>query len=188
MRMMLILATAALAIGTSPAYAINVTRHIEAQGLPPLIWSFAGGFCTIKDWHPVVADCQETKAGDATFRTLTLKDGGKIKEKLLQSDDTSYSYEIVESPLPVKNYKATFSVEPGNHEDRTMVVWEADFDANGVSDDEATKKIRDIFEAGLKGIKHKALDLTGGESEGGGPNKSDSEGSSGGESGGDAPR
>ena len=59
----------------------------------------------------MVADCQETKEGDATFRTLTLKDGGKIKEKLLESDDTSYSYEIIESPLPVKNYKAKLSVE-----------------------------------------------------------------------------
>ena len=59
-----------------------------------------------------MADCQETKEGDATFRTLTLKDGGKIKEKLLESDDTSYSYEIIESPLPVKNYKAKLSVEP----------------------------------------------------------------------------
>jgi hypothetical protein len=160
---------AVLVLGASPAFALTVDRHIEAPGLPPAVWEFAGGFCAIKDWHPVVADCQETKEGDVTFRTLTLKDGGKIKEKLLESDDTSYSYEIVESPLPVKNYKAKFSVEDGNHENRTMVEWTADFEANGASDDEASKKIKDIFDAGLKGIKHKMLDISGDDNSGGGP-------------------
>ena len=161
--------TAILVLGVGPASALNVNRHIEAPGLPPAVWEFAGGFCTIKDWHPLVADCQETKEGDATFRTLTLKDGAKIKEKLLESDDASYSYEIVESPLPVKNYKAKFSVADGNHENRTMVEWSAEFEANGASDEDATKKIKDIFDGGLKGIKHKMLDISGGESSGGGP-------------------
>ncbi len=90
---------------------------------------------------------------------LTLKDnGGTIKEKLMDSDDTSYSYEIVESPLPVKNYSAKLWVEEDEKSpDRTTIYWDADFDANGTSDDEATKVIRDIFMAGLKGIKQKML-------------------------------
>lgn len=163
------LAVVAFALSLGPAMALELSRHIEAPGLPPAVWEFAGGFCAIKNWHPLIADCQETKEGDVTYRTLTLKDGGKIKEKLLESDDTSYSYEIVESPLPVKNYKAKLSVEDGNHENRTMVEWTADFEANGASDEDATKKIKDIFDAGLKGIKHKMLDLSGGESSGGGP-------------------
>lgn len=165
----IILAVATLTLGFGPATALELSRHIEAPGLPPAVWEFAGGFCAIKDWHPLIADCQETKEGDVTYRTLTLKDGGKIKEKLLESDDTSYSYEIIESPLPVKNYKAKLSVADGNHENRTMVEWSAEFEANGASDDEATKKIKDIFDGGLKGIKHKMLDISGGESSGGGP-------------------
>ena len=97
---------AALVIGTSAAYAIDVNKHIAAPGQMLVVWAIASEFCSIKDWHPAVADCQESKEGDATFRTITLKDGRKIKEKLDASDDTSYSYEIVESPLPVKNYQA----------------------------------------------------------------------------------
>ncbi|MGZ5917615.1 MAG: SRPBCC family protein, partial [Methyloceanibacter sp.] len=93
-----------------------------------------------------------------TFRTLTLKDGGTIKEKLTASDDTSYSYEIVEGPLPVKNYKAKLWVEEDEKRpDRTTIHWDATFDANGASDDDAKKTISDIFFAGLKGIKQKAL-------------------------------
>jgi len=154
---------AALVIGTASASAIEVKKHIAAPGQPPTVWAVASEFCSIKDWHPVVADCQETKEGEATFRTLTLKDGGKIKEKLLESDDTSYSYEIIESPLPVKNYKAKLSVEPDERgEDRSVITWEATFDANGKSDDEAKKTITDIFIAGLKGIKQKIVGPEGG--------------------------
>jgi hypothetical protein len=163
-------AMAALVIGTSAAFAIDVKKHIAAPGQPPTIWAIASDFCSIKSWHPLVADCKETKEGDATFRTLTLKDGGTIKEKLVESDDTSYSYEIIESPLPVKNYRAKLWVEPDERgEDRTTIFWEANFDANGASDDEAKKKISDIFMAGLKRIKQKALgdgDESGAGSEG----------------------
>lgn len=156
MRLTLFAAATFLVLGGS-ANAITVKKRIEAPGLPPAIWEIAGAFCAIKDWHPVVADCQETKEGDVTFRTLTLKDGAKIKEKLVDSDATSYSYEIVESPLPVKNYKAKFWVEPDDEADRTVIYWTADFDANGATDDEAKQKITDVFTAGLKGLKAKAL-------------------------------
>ena len=104
-------ALAALALGTGSAYAVEVSKKINAPAVPPKVWAIAGDFCAIKDWHPLVADCKETEEGGTTFRTLTLKNGGTIKEKLLESDDTSYSYEIVESPLPVKNYKAKLHVE-----------------------------------------------------------------------------
>jgi hypothetical protein len=155
---MIFAAMAALVLGTSYAYAIEVQKKINAPALPPKVWAIAGDFCAIKDWHPIVADCKETKEGDATFRTLTLKDGGTIKEKLLESDDTSYSYEIIESPLPVKNYKAKLWIEEDERNpERTTIHWDATFDANGASDEDATKKISDIFFAGLKGIKQKAL-------------------------------
>src|SRR6476659_6884799 len=158
-------AAAMLVIGTGSAYALEVKKHIAAPGQPAKVWSIVSDFCAIKDWHPVVADCVETKEGDDTFRTLTLKDGAKIKEKLLESDDTSYNYEIVESPLPVKNYKAKLHVEEDERDPkRTTIFWEATFDANGVSDDDAKKKITDIFTSGLKGIKQKVLPPEGSDS------------------------
>ena len=146
-----------LIIGTAPASAIEVKRRTEVPGDPRTLWAAAGEFCAIKDWHPLVAGCEETKDGADTFRILTLKDGGKIKEKLTDQGDTSYSYEIVESPLPVKNYKAKFWVEPDDEPDRTAVYWEAEFDANGASDDDARKKVFDVMVAGMRGVKQLAL-------------------------------
>jgi hypothetical protein len=149
---------ALLVIGSNAAYAIDVNKKIAAPGQMLVIWSMVSEFCAI-------ADCKESKEGDATFRTLTLKDnGGTIKEKLDGADDTSYSYEIVESPLPVKNYQAKLWVEPDERDpSRTVIHWDATFDANGKSDDEAKKTISDIFMAGLKGIKQKAMPPEGTE-------------------------
>ena len=147
----------ALLIGSGSAYAITVKKRIEAPGLPPEIWAIAGAFCQIQDWHPAVAKCEEVKEGDVVFRNLTLKDGAKIKEKLTGTEDLAYSYEIVESPLPVKNYKSKLWMEVDDEPDRTIIYWQSDFDANGASDDEAKKIITGILGDGVKGIKKNAI-------------------------------
>jgi hypothetical protein len=152
-----LLATAALLLGSVSASAVTVKKRTEAPGLPPQIWEKVGDFCAIKSWHPVVADCVQEKEGDVTYRTLTLKDGGKIKEKLTGTEDLSYSYEIIESPLPVENYKAKLWLETDDEPDRSVIYWQADFDPKGVSEDDAKKTIAEIFAAGVKGIKQQAI-------------------------------
>ena len=155
---MTLIAVAATFAWSAAAEAITVKKRIEAPGLPDEVWAITGeGFCKIKDWHPAVAECEEVTEGSDTYRLLTLKDGGKIKEKLTGKDDMSYSYEIVESPLPVKNYTAKFWVEDSDRANRTVIHWDAEFDASGASDEEAAKTIGGIFTAGLKGIKQMAL-------------------------------
>ena len=53
---------AMLILGAGSAYALNVKKRINAPGHPPKVWAIAGEFCSIKDWHPAIADCQETLA------------------------------------------------------------------------------------------------------------------------------
>jgi hypothetical protein len=158
--MKLALATGiAVVIGSGAAYAVTVKKRIEAPGLPPEVWVVAGEtFCTIKDWHPAVAACEETKDGDVTFRTLTLQDGGKIKEKLTGTEDLAYTYEIVEGPLPVTNYSSKLWVEEDDEPDRTVIYWQSEFEpAEGTSEDDAKKIITGILGDGVKGIKKNAL-------------------------------
>ena len=69
---------------------------------------------------------------------------------LLTKNDSSYSYEIIESPLPVQNYKATISVAADG--DQTKVDWKSTFEAKGASDDDAKKVIDGIFKAGLDNL------------------------------------
>lgn len=160
-----LIALAALFAFSAAAEAIEVQKRREAPGTPEAVWGVVGDFCAIKDWHPAVAQCDEVNEGDDVFRILTLGDGGKIKERLTDKGDTSYSYEIVESPLPVKNYHATLEIGEDDEPNSIEIVWKSKFEANGASDDEAKEVIVGIFEAGVKGIKKAALDLSGAQDE-----------------------
>jgi hypothetical protein len=154
-----LVALAATFAWSAAAEAIEVKKRREAPGKPADLWAVVGDFCAIKDWHPAVADCEQIEEHGDTYRILTLGDGGKIKEKLTDTDDTGYSYEIVESPLPVKNYSATLEVGEDDEPDRVEIEWEAEFDAaDGTEDAEAEKVIVGIFNDGVSGIKAKAIE------------------------------
>lgn len=160
----LMLATGALAVGAVSASAASLVSakklelNVDASKLDEerkALWDKLGGWCSIKEWHPAVTACEESKEGDTTFRTLTLKDGGKIKEKLLDRAAMSYRYEIIESPFPVKNYEAQFSVTPDDDDlDEINVVWSATYDpADGKEAKEARSAIDGVFKAGIDNIK-----------------------------------
>lgn len=162
----LMLATGALAIGagaTSAASLVSAKKleinvdETKTEEERRALWAKVGGWCAIQEWHPAVASCEESKEGDDTFRTLTLKDGGKIKEKLVDTGATSYRYEIIESPLPVKNYEAQFSVTPDDDDlDEINVGWSATFDpADGTDAKDARKVIDGIFKDGIDAIQAK---------------------------------
>ena len=118
------------------------------------LWAQFGGWCAIAEWHPSVKSCEESKDGDTVYRMLTLEDGGKIKEKLVGQSDISYRYQIIESPLPVKNYEAQFSIVPDDDDlDEVNIVWAATYDAAvGKEDKDARKTIDGIFGAGIENI------------------------------------
>ncbi|MEQ1653036.1 MAG: SRPBCC family protein [Hyphomicrobium sp.] len=152
-----ICATAALFAMTGIAVAASgvvTSKAIEIKGKTAAdVMAKYGPFCAIKDWHPAVAKCEESKEGNDTFRTLTLKDGGVIKEKLTSKNEEGYSYKIVESPLPVKDYMATFSIKKdGDGENNVRVNWLASYQAKGKTEPEAKAVIEGIFDAGLKSI------------------------------------
>jgi hypothetical protein len=149
-------ASQAASLVSAKKLEINVDKD-KAEAERTALWAKIGGWCAIAEWHPAIAKCEESKDGDVEFRTLTLKDGGVIKEKLLEKGTTSYKYEIVESPLPVKNYTAMFSVAPDDDDlDEINVLWSATFDANGKEDKEARQVIDGIFKAGMESIKAKS--------------------------------
>ena len=96
---MAILPLTASAHGPSPQ---KVEKEIVIKADPAKVWAFVKDFGNIQKWHPAVASTKlETKkdenGDDQTYRTLTLKGGGTIYEKLRGSDDKDMQlkYEIV---------------------------------------------------------------------------------------------
>ncbi|CEJ85395.1 Polyketide cyclase/dehydrase [Hyphomicrobium sp. GJ21] len=142
---------ASIAVGKKLELKVDAKKMDEER---TRLWTKFGGWCALKDWHPAVANCEESTEGDAKIRVLTLKDGGKIKEKLLDEKPNFYRYEILESPLPVKNYQAQFALTPDDDdEDEINFAWSATFDADGKTNKEAHDIIEGIFTAGLDNIK-----------------------------------
>ena len=135
----------------SPALALSAKKETTIQAPLNKVWDKIGGWCAIKDWHPAVAACAETRKDNQLRRTLTLEGGGEIVELLTGEDERSYSYIIETSPLPVKNYKATLSVSPQGN-DQTKIKWTGTFDADGKPDKEVIDLITGIYEAGLASI------------------------------------
>jgi hypothetical protein len=145
---------ASIAVGKKLELRVDPTKMNEER---TRLWEKFGGWCEIKDWHPAIANCEESTEDGAKVRVLTLKDGGKIKEKLLDVKPNFYRYEILESPLPVKNYQAQFALTPDDDdEDEINFAWSATFDANGKTNKEAHDVIDGIFQAGLDNIKAQA--------------------------------
>lgn len=112
-------------------------------------WELIGNFNALPEWHPAV-DKSELEA-EGTIRRLYLVGGGEIVEKLEAQEDGSYSYTIVNSPLPVMNYHSTLRVMPDG--DGCKVVWSGDFEANGVKASEAESAVLGIYQQGFDNLK-----------------------------------
>lgn len=156
-------AAAALALAVSSAHAASVIagKKLEVEvdqakidEEKAALWERFGGWCAVSEWHPAIAKCEESEADGKTYRTLTLEDGGVIKELLLDKSKFGYKYEILESPLPVQNYTAQFSIVPDDDDlDEVNFTWSATFDPKDATGKEARKTIDGIFEAGLDSIE-----------------------------------
>ncbi|WAP68882.1 SRPBCC family protein [Jiella pelagia] len=144
------------ALVATPGLAIEVSKSVEVDAAPAAVWEMIGTFCDIEKWHPAVTKCELSEDGGKNLRTLTLPDGAALVEEEVSREEEamSYTYAILNGPLPVENYKSTISVT-GSGEGST-ISWSGTFDAAGASDEEASNVIGGIYDAGLSSLKEKA--------------------------------
>lgn len=147
----------------------KVEKTVEVNAPAAKVWAVISEFCSIKDWHPAIKDCEAkggTEAGAS--RVLTLDGGGKIHEEMLQynADKMMYKYKITEvdvKVLPVTTYSASIAVVAGDG-DTSKVVWKGGFYRGftnndpppELSDEAAVKAITGVYDAGLAKIKELA--------------------------------
>jgi hypothetical protein len=141
---------ALLVLTAVPASAIESSIKGSSATSADAIWAKIGDFCGIGNWHPAIEKC--ALSADAKTRTLSLKGGGTIVEKLEKRDDAahSYSYSIVEGPLPVANYMSTISVAKEGA--GSTITWSGKYDAKGASDADAKKTIDGVYQAGVDAL------------------------------------
>ena len=152
----------AVALCTTAGFAANVIsvkEKVELSAPPDKAWALIKDFDSWQNWHPAIASDEITKGkGNArgTVRVLTTKDGAKITEELVhyQPKILSYTYRILDSPLPLTDYVSTIQVKATKS--GSVVTWTSHFKAKeGTPDADVAKTVRGIYTAGLNGLKEK---------------------------------
>lgn len=134
---------------------LSVERTLVVNATADEVWAFAGGWTGIDNLAPTaITNVLSNGNKVGSFRIVNLKGGGIVKETMVDKSETSYSYIITKSPIPVSNYKSTISVKDlGNG--NSQFSWQSDFMADGVSDAEAIKIIAGLYEGGLEVLQNK---------------------------------
>lgn len=146
-----LLAQAALAL---PALALDVKETARLDAPIERVWERIGAFCAIGTWHPAVEGCTLRQDGKATERSIALKGGGTIEERLQAASPAKHSirYGLLSGPLPVTDYVSTIRLTALDAK-TTRIVWSAHFKAKGASDAEARKAIAGIYTSGFDGLR-----------------------------------
>lgn len=127
------------------------------------VWAYARDYNGHAEWHPLIAESTvengEPSDRVGCVRNFTLTNGGHLRERLLAfSDrDRSFTYCILESPMPIEDYVATFHCMPITEGNRTFVEWFADFEV-ATSDEPVIREQvgRQTFAAGIEAL-HRAI-------------------------------
>ena len=145
-------ASGALAAGK----ALSISEKAELAVPPAKAWDAIKDFGAWQAWHPAIASTEITEGKNnskGAVRVLTTKDGAKITERLTaySAGAMSYSYRILESPLPVTDYVSTLKVTKSKS--GSTVTWSSTFKAkDGTPDDEAKKVMTGVYRAGLDNL------------------------------------
>jgi mxaD protein len=145
-----------------PAVAadINVKKTVNLKGSPEATWAVIGDYCAIQRWHPAIAKCEvvsgtNNRAG--AVRVLTLGTGATVREELVKHDAKAhtYTYKILDGPLPVASYVSTIAVLPGPS-GGSIVEWTSSFKAApGTDDATARTTMEGVYDAGLTSLQTK---------------------------------
>ena len=123
------------------------------------VWAVIRDFNGLANWTPFVAESRIELGAAADqvgcIRNFTLKDGGRIRERLLALSDYEFSmtYSILESPMGVENYMATLQLTPITEGDRSFAEWSAEFDCAPGREKELVDFIgQNVFATGLRAL------------------------------------
>jgi hypothetical protein len=125
-----------------------------------LVWATIRDFNALPKWHPDIAESEveDGRSADSVgcVRNFVLRDGRRIREKLLalSDKDRSYTYDFQTWPFPVTNYEATIRVTPVDNPGGAFVEWWATFDSDLDVQQQLIGGFRDgVFTKGLAALK-----------------------------------
>lgn len=137
---------------------MHVFRSMILDAPIGVVWQKVRAFDGVSGWNPAVTEAT-METGSATepgsIRHLDIADGSVFRETLLELSDLYhfYTYDIIDSPLPVTGYVSTHRFVPITASDQTLGIWESRFDcAAEVAGEMARIVGDDIYIGGMAGL------------------------------------
>lgn len=136
---------------------VKVYRSTVLDAPADRVWRDLRDFNGLANWHPLVLLSRIEKSHPADkvgcVRNIQLKDGTRIREKLLSlSDyDLTVTSAILESPMELSDYVATMRLFPVTEGNRCFVEWWAEFDC-------PSEKVAELMETMGDGMIQTGLD------------------------------
>jgi NADPH:quinone reductase-like Zn-dependent oxidoreductase len=146
---------------------INVIQSAVIDAPIDRVWAVLRDFNSHDRWHPAVAHSrmENDVAGDVVggVRRFSLSDGAELREQLLSHSDRehTFTYCILDSPLPLFDYMATVRLKPVTDGNQTFWDWRSQFRAPDDRTAELKNLVgRQIYEAGFGGLRSFLADQT----------------------------
>src|SRR5262245_16826922 len=139
---------------------VKVRKSTVIDAPVEAVWNLLRDFNGHKHWHPIVAESEieDGRRSDeiGCVRRFRLKQGGWLREQLLKLSDRehSFSYCILEAPIPLYDYVATVRLRPVTDGNRTFWEWTSSFEAPpGEEAPLAALVGEQVYEAGFDAVK-----------------------------------
>lgn len=132
-------------------HSISVTRAIAAPAAQ--VWDILRDFDSLARWHPNVAASRlDGPQRIGCVRSLTLRQGGLIRERLESLDETACrtTYTLLQGPLPVSDYLGTLTVHA--QAGGCMVEWTTTTAIDAADPAPVIAALRAVYADGLAGL------------------------------------
>ena len=115
-------------------------------------WAKVGSF-EETSWIPGNDGSEVSGEGVGATRSFKTPDGGQIVERLEAHDAAgrSYTYSIVEAPMPIQNYQSTIAVKPAG--DGSEVSWSCTFEVAPDLEETIVGALKGLYEGAMAGLK-----------------------------------
>jgi hypothetical protein len=144
---------------------VKVVKSTILNAPTDYVWQLLRDFNGHDQWHPAVATSQIERNRESDrigcVRRFKLNDGSELREQLLALSDMeqTYSYCLLDTPVPLFNYVSHVRLFPVTDTDRTYWEWEGRFDTRA-GEELAMETLvgDDIYVAGFHALqKHMGL-------------------------------
>ena len=145
---------------------VKVVRSTVLPAPVDSVWDVLRDFNGHDRWHPAVAESHVERRRDSDevgcIRSFRLEDGSELREQLLTLSDLeqSFSYCLLDTPVPLFNYVAHVRLVPVTDGDMTFWEWECRFDTPRGQEESLAELVGEqIYQAGFDAVRaHMGLD------------------------------